>query len=520
MSKALLRLPLLLLAAIAGCTERQIGKAFNEVQQASQDRLGNSLEWNRDSTAEERIAWRVAELLEGELTSEGAVEIALLNNRRLQATYSDVGIAAAQLVEAWLIENPVLTGQIRFIRHRPIWEFELVQNFLDVLLLPLAVNIAEAELEAAKLRVSAEVIDVALETRRTFIRYQARLELLHIWHQVLLAAESAYEMAVQLRKAGNISELRLAREQAMYEQLKLDIAEVELTAVQDRERLNVLMGLWGAATQWKASPELPQLPDEPMDLTDLERRAIENSLDLKAALYSINAQAQQLGLQSIQAAIPQLQLGGAAESERSEKYRLDERRRNGRKEYELKDRTVEEWQAGPAFSLPIPIWNLGQAAYATAEMEVLRRWNLYTALAVDIRSAARMNGYRVATLHQRAVFNKKVLVPVWDDVFEETQLQYNAMFVGVFDLLHTKEDQLRAQQRYIASVAEYWLAQADLEQLLLGSARQVTNQQSGGSGEEGSVAGGMQATLDAVRRLARSGGNCEGGGGQGGDGGQ
>jgi cobalt-zinc-cadmium efflux system outer membrane protein len=511
MSKASCCLPLLLLAGAAGCVEKQIEEAFDGVQQTHRERMGQELEWNQDPEAEERIAQRVMGLLEGELTADRTVEIALLNNRRLQATYSDVGIAAAQLVEAWLIRNPVVTGQIRFAHHRPLWEFEMVQNFLDVLLLPLSVSVAEAELEATKLRVSAEVIDVAMETRRTFIRYQARRDLLRTWQEVLLASESAYDMAVQLRRAGNISELRLAREQTMYEQLKLDIAEVQLEAIQDRERLNVLMGLWGAATMWEAAPELAELPDEPMDLTELERRAVENSLDLKAALYNLTAQAQRLGLDSIQAAIPQLQLGGAVESERPTKYKLDEKRRMGGKEYELEDFTIEEWQAGPAFSVPIPVWNLGQAAYGTARMELLRRWNLYTAMAINIRASARAHGFRVATSHQRAVFNRKILVPVWDNVFEETQLQYNAMFVGVFDLLHAKEDQLRAHQRYIASLAEYWLARTDLEQLLLGSARGTADQEGGQSmqrgGGGGGMAGGMQATLDAVRRQARSGGS-------------
>lgn len=502
--------PAMLMLITAGCVEQQIDKSFRQVQEMAHERLSQELIWNESRAGEQRIADSLVDLLQGELTADQAVSIALLNNRRLQATYSEVGIASARLVEAYLAKNPVLTGQIRFVHGKPLWELEVVQDFLDILLIPLAASVAEAELEAAKNRVTAEVLDVAMETRRTFYQYQARIEFLQLWQSILLAAESEYRMAVELRRAGNISELTLAREQSMYEQLKLDVAEQELAGVRDRERLNVLMGLWGGATHWRASPKLPELPETAGDLDDVERRAIDNSLDLKAALYNITSQAQQLGLQSIQAAVPQLQLGGAVESERPTEYRLDKDRRMGRTQYELKDFSTQEWQAGPAFSLPVPLWNWGQAAFGVARMELLRRWNLYTALAIDIRATARETRFHVATAHQRALFTRNTLVAVADNVFDETQLQYNAMTLGVFDLLRAKREQLEAQQRYIAAVQEYWHARTDLDQLLLGSARHMANREGGAGRRDIDIAGGMQGTLQRVRQQTEAGGQQQG----------
>lgn len=499
----------LLVLMPGGCAEKQIDQAFQDVQATTNDRLGHELIWLRSTAAEEKAARELGAILESELDADLAVHIALLNNRRLQASYSEIGVAAAQLVEAWLIRNPVLTGQIRFAHGRPLYEMEIVQNFLDVLLLPLRVPIAEAQLEASKSRVTAQVIEVACDTRRTFYRYQARLELLHYWQGLLVAAESSYEMALQLRRAGNISELRLAREQAMYEQLKMDLAETELAAVRDRERLNILMGLWGAATAWRARAELPELPEANPELDGIERQAIENSLDLQVALYNLTAEARRLGLDTIEAVVPQLGLGVAVESERPTEYRLDRDRRRDRTEYELKERTVDEWQAGPHFEVPIPVWNWGQAAYATGRMEILRRWNLYTALAINIRASARAAEFRMRAAHQRARFARQLLVPVWDNVFEQTHLQYNAMFLGVFDLLRAKEDQLRAHQRYVKALAEYWDARTDMEQLLLGSSRRASEFEQ----EDGAVgfSAGMQGTLSMIERQAGSSREAHGG---------
>ena len=54
------------------------------------------------------MAQRVKALLGNDLTAEAAVQIALLNNRKLQAVYNRLGIAQADLVQAGLPPNPIL----------------------------------------------------------------------------------------------------------------------------------------------------------------------------------------------------------------------------------------------------------------------------------------------------------------------------------------------------------------------------------------------------------------------------
>lgn len=488
----------------AGCVEQEIDEAFQRTREVVAERAGETeLAWIRDQATEEQVAQRVADLLEDELTIDEAVQIALLNNRQLQATYSQVGIGAARVVEAWLIENPVVDAEVRFAHGQPFWEMAVVQNFLDVLLIPLAVELSEAQLEAAQLRVAGQVIDVAADTRRAFYRYQARLQMLDMWRDLLLAAESSYEMALELRRAGNISELVLAREQTAYEAMKLDVADAQLEAVNERERLNVLMGLWGAATTWRAKPQLPPLPEEPPEHADVEREVVEASVDLRAALLDVSVAAQRLGLSSIETALPELALGVALENERPTEYELNEVPNPGGtgNAYELEERQMEEWLVGPAFAVPIPIWNFGQAAYATGRMEILQNWHEFTALAISIRAAARTAEFRVRTAHQRALFTERTYLRVWDDVFQQAHLQYNGMFLGIFDLLTTKQQQLRAYQQGIGVLAAYWLARTDLEQLLAGSA-------SGMRFDRGPVLGGAMN-----RTLGMAGGPAEGNGG-------
>jgi cobalt-zinc-cadmium efflux system outer membrane protein len=57
---------------------------------------------------------RLRDLLSRELTVETAVQVALLNNKTLQATYEDLSVAQADLVQAGLLQNPVFRRHVAF----------------------------------------------------------------------------------------------------------------------------------------------------------------------------------------------------------------------------------------------------------------------------------------------------------------------------------------------------------------------------------------------------------------------
>ena len=48
------------------------------------------------------------------------------------------------------------------------------------------------------------------------------------------------------------------------------------------------------------------------------------------------------------------------------------------------------------------------------------------------------------------------------------QLQYNGMFVGVFQLLQARRDQIDAAREYIEALRDYWTARANLERAVGG----------------------------------------------------
>ncbi len=87
------------LLVLGGCASFSPDAGFSDVQKMTSPRLGQDVSWDRGAgTAEPNAA--VAKLLQSPLTPEVALQIALLNNRRLQADYESLGIAEADLVQA------------------------------------------------------------------------------------------------------------------------------------------------------------------------------------------------------------------------------------------------------------------------------------------------------------------------------------------------------------------------------------------------------------------------------------
>ncbi|MFO0842290.1 MAG: TolC family protein [Gemmataceae bacterium] len=432
--------------SVGGCAVQSPEGAFQDVQSVTADRGGSPLHWNRGGPEDAAVTAKVRELVARELTADTAVQVALLNNRGLQATYQELGVAQADVVRAALPRNPVFDAEIRvFSRGSTGMEVGLVQDFLDTLLIPLRKSLATTAFEGAKLRVAGEVIDLAVEVRRAFISFQGAGQALELRRTVLRAAEASADLARRLRRAGNLTEGNRAVEQLFFEEARLNVAAAEEVALVARERLTGLLGLWGSDTEWRAAPRLTDPPAEETALEGLEKVAVGRSLDLAAARNDIVLFAQQLGVARPLAIFPEAGLGGSGERE-----------------------PEGQWGFGPAVVISVPLFDWGQASVAAARARLGAARERYAALAVDIRSQVRAARARLLSARRRAEHYRKVVLPLRDLVVSETQKQYNAMLVGAFQLLQAKEQEVESAGRYVETLKDYWLARAGLEQLLNG----------------------------------------------------
>ena len=434
------RLGALAAAALTACATVQPDARMADVRELAGERLSQNVTWARSTQQEQLIKSAVQRMLQQELTVDSAVQIALLNNRELQATYASLGIAQADLVEAGLLDNPVFSL---------IWyhgdagsapELSIVQDFIGVLSLSARRKIGETGAERVTLEVAGRIVEVAAEVQTQYYTVVGDAQALQLAQQIVDATAAAAELAERQRAAGNLSRRDQALQQAFYAQTLLDMSQAQTRLAADREKLNRMLGLWGADTRWRVPDRLPAVPSDLPGLSDIEARAIAQRLDLAAAKKQAEGAAHALSLTQQFRYLGPLGIGVAYKRE------------------PVGDRFV-----GPAVELGLPIFNRSQARVARAQAELERDQQHVTALAVDIRSQAREARARVAAAHQVASHYRDVLLPLQQTIVEETQKQYNGMLVGVYDLLLSKQAQVQTARQYVAATLDFWLAWSDLE---------------------------------------------------------
>lgn len=426
---------------LLGCGSVDPTPAFEEVEAVARDRVGAQLHWIRGTAEDADVYRKVKELLAQPLGVDAAVQIALLNNRSLQAVYEELGVAQADLVQAGLLKNPVFSGSVRFPTSGSGFanlEFDLVGSFLELLFLPARKQVAALELEERKLRVSHAVLELASQTRSAYYTAISARQVADLRRLVAQAAEASAEFAKRLYDAGNLTELAMTLERASFEQARLDWSKAESAVIEARERLTRILGLWGGGAEWSAPDRLPDVTAEELPLEQAERLAISRRLDFQAALREVQVASSALGLARQTRWLSDFDLGASAERE-----------------------TEGNWVAGPSFAVPLPVFDQGQARMAQGEALLRMREHRLTALAVDIRSEVRSLRGRLVQARHRLEHYLQVVIPLRERAVALTQEQYNFMLIGAFELLESKRREFDAYQEYIETVRDYWITRSE-----------------------------------------------------------
>jgi cobalt-zinc-cadmium efflux system outer membrane protein len=343
---------------------------------------------------------------------------------------------------------------------RPDLQLTVVFGVLDAIFVPLRARVAAAQLEETKLRVTGAVLDFAGRVRSAFIAHQADEQVSDLRQTIAQALAASYEVSRRLHEAGNITDLDLARDRAEMEAAKVRLRAAEVAVRQSREALNGLMGTWGEQATWEMDGRLPEIRAEDPDMGGIERIAVARSVALLQARQRIVVAGQQLGYDRATALTASADLGAQAERE-------------------------EGWKVGPVISIPLPLFDRGQARLGRSVSELRRAEQEYYALAVQIRTGARMIRDRLQGARDRALYHRDILLPLQERIVSEAQLQYNAMQVGIIQLLRDRERQIETAVAYVEALRDYWLARSDLGLLLAGRLPGTREAWIGGAGGKG-----------------------------------
>jgi outer membrane protein TolC len=402
---------------------------------------------NEDDAGAARAA--IERLLKRPLGADAAVQVALLNNRGLQAAYNALGVAEAAMVRSSLPPNPTISvGRMAGGGELEI-ERKIVADILALATLPARAELASKRFHQAQLRAVAETLRVASDARRAWYRAVAADELVRFLTDAQTAAKTASELARRLGETGALNKLDQAREQVFYADVATQLASARQGADGARERLVRALGLWGTDLNFRLARTLPELPARPQGLPAVEAEAVKRRVDLQIARIEVEALAKSYGLSQATRFINLLEVAGQS------------------KTVHKPDGEVER-QRGIEVEFQIPLFDFGEVRVREAEQIYMEAVNRLLEKAVNARSEARdayrtyRSSYDIASHYQREV------LPLRQIISDETLLRYNAMQIDVFALLAEARQRIAATAAAIEVRRDFWLANTNLHVAIVG----------------------------------------------------
>jgi outer membrane protein TolC len=207
---------LIMLAALGlgGCAGFTKDGGFDAVANTARAQLDKEVKWPRSTQSRAEVETQVSGLLAHPLSVEDAVQIALLNNRMLQAAFQELGISEAELVQAGRLPNPRFDLRHASAAGQYDIEETLSFNVLSLLTMPYAHDIEKRRFAQTQNLSVQRVARLAKDTREAFYAAVAARESLNYLQQVHIAAETGAELAQRMVSAGNWNRLDQAREQS------------------------------------------------------------------------------------------------------------------------------------------------------------------------------------------------------------------------------------------------------------------------------------------------------------------
>lgn len=441
---------LLAATVLTGCASVAIDQNFAEVERFAREQAGSEVRWLRSDAEREAMRGEVDRLLTQPLAIDDAVRIALGYSPAFQSLLADAAVASADATGSARIGNPVFTFERLFRSGAEGRELDIGRSLgislFDLLFLPARLEQAEFRQQQTRLQSSIALLSTVTEVRQAWVDAVAARQVARYREDMATAAGTAAELARRMQATGNFSRLQRAREQSLTAEETANLIRARQNATAARETLIQRLGLAPSQAQALRLPDqLPALPEAPMDEATAGAALLENRLDVRIARTDLERTAKSLGLTRVTSVVNGLHVAGVRNSE-----------------------TGESSQRGFEIELPLPLFDFGDAARAGSEARYLAAFNRTLEVASNASSQVRVayDGYRSA--HDLARHYRNEVVPLRQNITEESVLQYNGMLIGVFELLAAARAQSASVVQAIEAERDFWRAEAALKASLLG----------------------------------------------------
>lgn len=448
--RAALASAVLMLAALAGCASADLDQPLAAANRDAATFTSGRLALARNDDERRQMQAEADRLLAAPLDQAGAVQLALAGSPALQAALAERRAASAAAAQGGRLANPVfsfertaLGGELEIVRTLSFGLFEL-------LTLPARAAAAEQRVAAAQLQLTADVVAQLTQVRQAWVRAVAARQALGYAQQVADSAEASAELARRMQAAGNWSRLTRVRQQLFHAEAAAQLALAQQTELAAREALVRALGLsTGQAARLQLPARLPDLPSAPLAPQDTAQAAPDTRLDVRLARarYAAAARAQGVG-----------RLDSLFDAELSAQ----------RQSTWPTPGAARESGTGWTLALRLPLFDFGGLRREALDASTLAAAQRLEATRRGAESQLRESYAAYRSAWALARHYRDEVVPLRQLMQEENQLRYNAMLIGVFELLQDAREQVRSVIAVIDAEQRFWLADAALQATLIG----------------------------------------------------
>jgi outer membrane protein TolC len=281
---------------------------------------------------------------EGTLTLAEAIRRAATTHPDIQAALARVRMALADARQARLLPNPLLNLALRWPEGggSPIIEASLAQDLISILQVPRKSSAADNRLRQSASDALTVALDVAAEVQERYATVQALDELMPVLEQRRALLGKVVDLAHARLTGGEGTREDLTVLEAQRVELEVEIAESDQQRRDERLRLARLIGEPSGAAVWALDPWVA-----PPVATASESAWLEAALANRPEIQSVAWELAALGDERVLAGfLPWEGTSAGVDAERD-----------------------DGWSVGPEVSVPLPIFDMGQARRARVSAE-------------------------------------------------------------------------------------------------------------------------------------------------------
>lgn len=354
------------------------------------------------------------------LTFTEAVRVSVTTDPGVQAALARVRIALADAKQARLLPNPILNLALRFPEGggKPVIEASLAQDLISILKIPRQSSAADNRLRQASAAAIAVTIDAVAEVQERYVSLQALEQLLPVFEQRRTLVSKAVDLANARLSAGEGIREDVAVLNTQRVELEVEIAETTQELRDERLRLARLIGRPSGTAAWKLEPWTPPTLTNTAEAAWIDA-GLRSRPEIQERSWALAALGDDLALTSL------LPFDGTSAGVQAQRD--------------------PDWQVGPEVSIPIPIFDMGQARSERVTAEQIEARHQLVQVKRQVIEDVRRSWESLAQTRENVRRVRQELVPLQEQRRSLADASFRAGQTDVTSLFLAEQD-LRAAQ--------------------------------------------------------------------------